>query len=126
MKNRAKCKICGSTIESFHSSDYVECKCGEIAIDGGGALKCFVNTDWANFIRVDDEGNEVIPIIKDKQVLLPETPPSRPNRDELLQVLDDMIKSIENLPPRAMSEPITHYDFCSLLLLLSSILRAET
>ena len=33
--NKAQCKLCGDIIESKHVHDYVGCKCGEIAVDGG-------------------------------------------------------------------------------------------
>lgn len=34
-KNKAKCLICGDIIESKHVHDFVSCKCGAIAVDGG-------------------------------------------------------------------------------------------
>ena len=43
---------------------------------------------------------------------------------ELLDMLDDMIKNIEDMPPRAMVNPVTHYDLTCALLLISKILRA--
>lgn len=49
----------------------------------------------------------------------------KPNKSEMLEMLDQMIKTIENLPQQAMTAPITHYDFLSALLLLSSILRED-
>jgi hypothetical protein len=57
MRNRAKCRLCDDIIESMHPSDLQLCKCGEIGVDGGEALKCSAR-DWANFLRVDDEGKE--------------------------------------------------------------------
>lgn len=33
--NKAKCKRCGDIIESKSVHDYVHCKCGAIAVDGG-------------------------------------------------------------------------------------------
>jgi hypothetical protein len=35
IKNMAKCKKCGETIESKHRHDFVWCKCESIAVDGG-------------------------------------------------------------------------------------------
>lgn len=133
MRNRAKCKKCDSIIESFHTQDLVYCKCGEIAVDKGQAMKCIAG-DWANFVRVDDEGNEIVPKVISKDALETATTPvtigdhplkSYPTRSELLKMLDDMIASVENLPPAAMSAPITHYDYCSLLILLSAVFRAH-
>ncbi len=119
MKNRAKCKLCNCTIESFHESDIVFCKCNEIFVEGGpDKLKCGANK-WENFIRVDDEGNEIIVSVKDKEKN------EKPKKDDLLKILDEMIKNIENLPANAMLTPINNYDFCSALILISSIMRSE-
>lgn len=49
----------------------------------------------------------------------------KPSKKDLLDMLDEMIKNYENLPPHAMISPITHYDLAAALMLLSSILRAE-
>lgn len=35
IKNSIQCKLCGEVIESKHKHDYVECKCGACAVDGG-------------------------------------------------------------------------------------------
>jgi hypothetical protein len=40
-------------------------------------------------------------------------------------MLDKMIEDIENLPEKAMLTPINHYDFCSLIILLSSIFKSD-
>ena len=122
MINRAKCKLCLSIVESLHSTDYVACKCGEIAVDGGQAMKCFA-LRWENFIRVDDQGNEIIVKLKEEVEENPDAP--RPSKEELLDMLSEMIKNIEKLPQNAMSTPISHYDLLSALLLVSAILRAE-
>lgn len=53
------------------------------------------------------------------------TESSKPTKQEMLDMLDEMIKRIEDLPQQALYTPITHADFCSLLLLLSGILRAS-
>jgi hypothetical protein len=35
LKNAIRCKICGDEIESKHRNDYVQCRCGACAVDGG-------------------------------------------------------------------------------------------
>ena len=35
VKNCIKCKKCGDVIESKHRHDFVWCKCGAVAVDGG-------------------------------------------------------------------------------------------
>jgi hypothetical protein len=126
MRNRAKCKLCQDIIESFYADDYVPCKCGEIYVDGGSAMRCGANL-WLNFLRLDDNGNEIVPKIqeKDEAILLNVNHNDKPSKKELLDILDEMRKNIENLPINAMMSPITHADFCSLLILLSSVFRAE-
>jgi hypothetical protein len=49
---------------------------------------------------------------------------TKPTKEELLAMLDEMIKSYEHLPTGAMITPITNYDFVSALLLLSAIARS--
>lgn len=111
MRNRAKCKRCESIIESLTIGDIVNCKCGEIYVSGGDKLGCGA-ANWDNFLRVDDEGNIIVPKIQEA---------AKPTREDFLNALDDMIKRIEAMPPNAMVVSINHYDFVSLLVLLQSI-----
>lgn len=115
MRNRAKCKKCESIIESKHDQDTCECACGEISVSGGDKLGCSA-LNWANFLRVDDVGNVIIPTIRDAPKI---------TRGDLLGALDTMIEKIEDMPANAMIVAINHYDFVSLLMLLSSIFRFE-
>ncbi len=121
MRNRAKCKLCETIIESFHTTDLVPCKCGEIFVDGGNGLKCGAN-DWNNFLRVDDLGNEIIVKVGDVKPLYIES--EKPSKEDLIKMLDEMVKNIEALPQEAMLTSVNHYDFCSLMILLSSIMKS--
>ena len=140
MKNRAKCRLCESIIESMHTHDYVECKCGEIAVDGGNDYMRCVFRNFENFLRVDDEGNIIIPTLKDPEPkeenksvnqikekwpeeLESEETKRKRIRLELIEAVDQMVKATESLPQEAMMTAITHYDYLSVLLLLSSILK---
>lgn len=124
MKNRAKCKLCNEIIESFHSTDYVFCKCGEIAVDGGSALRCFAS-DWDNFLRVDDEGNEIVPTIQDiSQPMIDTTNNEKLSKKELIDMLDEMIKAYDRLPQSAMANPVSNYDLVSALMLVSALFKA--
>lgn len=138
MRNRAKCKKCNSIVESYHSTDYVMCKCGEIAVCEGAALKCAAR-DYNNFVRVDDDGNEIVVTVIEPHsntkihndavdistTHIKNTHPT-PTYIDKLDMLDAMIKSVEKLPQAALSTPITHYDYLSVLMLLSSILRDDS
>ncbi len=123
MRNRAKCKLCLSVIESFHHTDLVLCKCGEISVEGDKSLKCSAK-DWNNFLRVDDEGNEIVVKLKGSETEIKETR-HKPTRKELLDMLDEMVKNIEKLPDHALYSPVNHIDFTSLIMLLASIFRSE-
>ena len=37
IRNLARCRRCGDTIESMNRHDFVRCKCGAVAVDGGRA-----------------------------------------------------------------------------------------
>lgn len=128
MKNKAKCKLCSSIIESYHSTDYVMCKCGEIIVDGGESMKCGAK-NWDNFLRVDDEGNEIIVKVEDlndKDDVKPlYNENEKPSKKELIGMLDEMINNIEMLPDNAKLTGINHYDYCALMMLLSQILKSE-
>jgi len=114
MRNRAKCKACESIIESLSARDECSCKCGQISVSGGEAMGCAA-VDWSNFLRVDDEGNVIVPQIKDKPEI---------THTDLINELDNLIKRIEEMPQQAMVVSINHYDFVSLLILLSSLFRS--
>lgn len=115
MRNRAKCKACEWIIESLNSRDECSCKCGQISVSGGDRMGCAA-VDWSNFLRVDDEGNVIVPTITDVNPIC---------KADLLDALDDLIKRIEEMPQQAMIVSINHYDFVSLLILLSSIFRSD-
>lgn len=142
MRNRAKCKLCNDIIESFHSHDFVFCKCKEIFVDGG--TNCYRSgaSDYSNFMRVDDEGLEIevrvvdsadamkkeendsvhaIPEKQSNQDIPQSTLP--PTKEELLHMFDDFIKTYEDLPEQAMRLPINHYDHLSLMMLIRSIVK---
>lgn len=124
-RNRAKCKLCGETIESFHATDYIMCKCGEISVADGQGMRCGAR-DYKNFIRIDDEGNEITVVVKDQAIdnVMPQDAP-KPTRSELMEILSDMIKTYEELPQYAMVQPTTHYDLLSVLLLVRSLFNVS-
>lgn len=133
MRNRAKCKLCKAIIESFEKSDIVTCNCGHITIEGGDEFFGAYAVNFQNFLRIDDNGNEIIVEYKeriDKPIEVKESPqnvqdPSQPTKKELIDMLEGIIKSIERLPDHAMNLPINHYDFYSFAALVLSILRRD-
>lgn len=120
MRNKAKCKLCECVIESLSTHDYISCKCGHISVQGGKRIA----GEWINFISIHDDDSEHPIEVREKEPII-EIPKHKPTREELLAMLQAMYDSIEKLPPHAMTQPISHYDFASLILLLSSILRED-
>ena len=91
-------------------------------------MRCYAK-DFNNFLRVDDEGNEITPKVINKEdvkpldkALMGETP--KPDKKELMFMMDNLISSIENLPKDAMTSPVTHYDLVSALFLIRELFKA--
>ena len=58
LRNKAKCLKCGDIIESKHRHDFVFCKCGDLAVDGGKDYlrRLFENKeDWEDLSEIVDE-----------------------------------------------------------------------
>lgn len=111
MRNRAKCSLCNDIIESLHTDDTIACSCGEISVMGGDKMQCAARK-WKHFIRIDDQGNEVVPKIEEKEL-------SR--YEELMDELSRMIAGFERLPTSGMIAPVSHYDFSAALMLFREI-----
>lgn len=134
MRNRAKCKLCEEVIESLHRNDFVSCKCGEIAIDGGLDYLRSVARDYSNFLRVDDEGSErpVAYVNKnptDGQVdkVAEEEPKHVLSRADKMRELERFFdhENFDRLPDYQKYSFVTNAQFQSLGLLLISILRDD-
>lgn len=57
IKNMAKCRLCGDTIESKFRHDFVRCKCGAIFVDGG-----------KDYLRRGGEINNIIEMSESKEI----------------------------------------------------------
>lgn len=109
MAYRIKCKHCETVLD--YESGIVYCQCGAIMVDG--VNKQVVCKKDSAYSEVDDMNNEIV---------LEEIKLTKKDR---IKMLEEMIKSYENLPQNAMITPVNHYDFVSGLLLLLSILRDD-
>jgi hypothetical protein len=49
----------------------------------------------------------------------------KPIKKEFIQVLDQMIENTQNLPATAMLTPVNQYDFLALMMIVSSLAKAE-
>lgn len=115
MRNRAKCKLCGSIIESLVKGEVVTCECKEIGIDGGQDEYIVYYKTVDNFLRIDDSDNVIT--VTEKQW--------KPSKKDLIQMLDEMIKKTEELPQMAMMTGVTHYDLLSFMLLVSALFKED-
>ena len=79
--------------------------------------------NWSNFMRVDDFGNEILVKVKGEEESVEQE--YKQCKADLLKILQGTIDSIEAMPSNAMSQPITHYDMLSMLLLMSSLFNAK-
>jgi hypothetical protein len=129
MRNRAKCKLCGDILESFHEFDYQTCKCNEISISGGLIKYECAAKDFANFLRVDDEGNEIVPKIssKDENIANTYIPELHMDKKNIIDSLDSQIKTFKRifeLHPDMQYQYVSQSDFVSALELVLDCLRS--
>ena len=127
MRNRAKCRLCGDIIESFHPTDSIGCKCGHISVEGGSAMRTSA-IDYANFLRVDDLGNEIIVQYQDSRQNVdddkaPDQPPAELSTKELIQELDALVKYIDQLPKHEKESPVNYIDLYNFMLVILAILK---
>lgn len=128
MRNRAKCKLCQEVIESVHIYDRVICSCKEICINGGTQEFYSSARNFCNFLRVDDNDNELEVQFDD---LDPDSSEIYPDKKEneassILKHVDHLIAELEQQNPSLMSIPMNQYDCLSILLLLQSTLKTLT
>lgn len=105
--------MCNDIIESTHEKDSKSCSCGEISVDGGDSMRCFAR-DFINFLRIDDDGNEIVVTVKEKY-----------SRENILKMLEDFITKIEEMPPAALYSSVNHYDLLTSLNLIHMIFRCK-
>jgi len=117
MKNRAKCKLCNTIIESLTREDLVSCKCGEISVAGGkDELKCYAN-DFSNFMRIGENEEEIAVTVVERD--------ERTNnltREEKIEMVSHMIDYYSNLPQSALLSAPTQYDLKAIYLLIKNLI----
>jgi len=136
-RNRAKCKLCGSIVESILPVDLQMCECGEIGVDGGLEKYLTIFGSAENFIRIDDEGHEMpIQVIDEKkedskpwiksalqEEIKDETTLPAPDRKDLIEYLKLYIEQFDRLPEHAKYQSATVYDMQSFAQLMYRILK---
>lgn len=111
MRNRAKCKLCNSIIESFHSHDYVSCDCDEISVDGGSDFMRASAKNWENFIRIDEEDNEIPVKVIEKETEIPQENLSHQEESLLdFSTFFQMVENLNSLPEYVKDQAVTNRD----------------
>lgn len=85
-------------------------------------MTCYAK-DFANLIRIDDSGEEVIPKIIQEAAGQDDDQKDTPSKEEILDMMLQMIKSFDNLPSHAMMSPVTNTDLKNVLLLVYAALK---
>lgn len=129
MRNRAKCKLCLSVIESFLPDEIVYCKCGEIAVCDGAAMRMWP-IGSPNFLRVDEIGNEVVVSYKEKGAEghdnEGEHKPNEPrSKADLIKDFENAIEYIDKSPDHEKYSPVTNIALCHYLKALVNILKRD-
>jgi hypothetical protein len=133
MRNRAKCKLCEDIIESS-GTEWINCSCAQIGISGGEKYYGTVAVDYTNFLRIDDDGNEIPVTYVEKEPAKQEVEQAAEEEPTYTLTKQDKIKELESffdhenfdkLPMHAKYGHVTEAAFQSLGLLLISILRDD-
>ena len=120
MRNRAKCKLCNSIIESFHEFDRITCQCDEISITGGQVRYECSSKNWNNFVRIADDDSEINVTVQDQPK--PEIMEIAKDKDYYLSLVSEMIAAIDHLPEQAKYSACTQMDYQSLLYLIKGFI----
>ncbi len=129
MKGKARCKLCETIVypPTSHGVESNTCSCGEITIHKAseqGLLSkgvISIKTDKCNLVIIDDEGNEIIPKQQSTSSTAETFHHKWDAKDEAKDMLNVLIRRMEQLPSGAMTAPITHSDYYSLLMLLQEL-----
>lgn len=128
MKNRAKCKLCNSIIESSFPGDVVYCECGEICVFNGDGMD-MAPFGSPHFMRVDDRGNEIVvryhqvqpEVNADEQ---PEEEPKDLGFSEAVQELQRLIDLDEQFLKQGNNAPVSRYDLSIYMLYIVKIFKS--
>ena len=114
MKNRAKCKLCHSIIESHFSGDVMYCKCGAISVFGGDSMD-MAPFGSPNFLRIDEQGNEVVVSYKridgEKEANDPvEQPPEYFTAEDHVKYLERLLELDEDFLDKGHNQPMSRVE----------------
>lgn len=126
MRNRAKCKVCETIIESTGERDLSTCKCGEISIVGKnpeeGRYRAY---NWENFIFLDDENHEIVAKVSDEITIDKKDIIShKPTKEEIIEELSTLVNQLIELPTNQLYMPVNSYDMYRFMALVVAILKS--
>lgn len=86
--------------------------------------------DYANFLRVDDLGNEIVVQYQESKGKIsdekpPDNPPAEFGAKDLINELDALVKHVYQLPEHFKSPSIDRYDLLSFKLIIEAIFKKE-
>lgn len=123
MRNRAKCRLCGDILESFHEHDLVQCRCKEIAITGGNYKPHRMTRHAENFILINDDGKEEAFTPYEEKSLEQIQEQKVMTKEEAIQELENMVKFMENMREQALYSHVTQCDLYRFMALLVFVLK---
>lgn len=94
-------------------------------------MRCYATKDLANVIRIDDNGNEIIPKIVDGNNATYTSLSDKSvddlelSSDALLDMLSDQIASYDRLPKDALYSPAMVTDMLSFMMIILAILKTK-
>jgi hypothetical protein len=129
MRNRAKCKLCQSIIESFYPGHVDTCKCGAITVFNGEAMD-MAPFNSPHFLRVDEIGNEIVVSYKEKgaegQGHEEADNPNEPlSRADLIKDFENAIEYIDKAPDHEQYSFVTNAALCHYMKALVNILKRD-
>lgn len=84
--------------------------------------------DYANFLRVDDLGNEIIIEYREQKKDVaednnPDKPPKELRIEELIQELESFTQYINRLPEHELKSPVSQSEMAIFMLIVTAILK---
>ena len=103
----------------------VSCPCNEISIDGGTKKFRAAARDFKNFVRIDDEGNEVAVTLVDKPepFISKEEKPLVDTYADKLAILMEMIDEAEKEHEHMSYANLSKREFAEAMLVIYSLLK---
>jgi hypothetical protein len=129
MRNRGKCKLCHTIIESFYMGHLDTCKCGAVSVFNGDGMD-MAPFNSPHFLRVDEVGNEIVVSYKEKDAEgdqdKGEHNPNEPrSRADLIKDFENAIEYIDKAPDHEQYSFVTNAALCHYMKALVNILKRD-